>query len=395
MILADVTVPEGALYGVETVRCLQNLTCSPFKLASCPELIESLSYVKKAAARANVACGVIDEPVADAICRACDEVIAHQYDAQFPVDMLHGGGSIAFNQNMNEVLSTVASRLGRIPVEAKKHVNASQSTADSCSTAFRLALLTASAKLDRALIECVATLKIKSDYYDSVDTVARTCLQDAMVVSVSSYFSGWRAALDRRRQRIEQAADQLRQVNLGGTVIGDGAGAQPAYRQNIMSILSEVTARNLTLRENLFDAAQNSDDICELSAALNQLVEFLVKMCSDLRLLSSGPRFGFSEICLPAVQNGSSFFSNKNNPVVPETILQACFHVMGNHRAAQAAVEHAELSLNVFESGAFFHVLQSINILGAAMVLFNEKCLREMSVNETRCAEMVTQFNQQ
>lgn len=395
MILKDVTVPDGALYGVETVRCLQNLTCSPFKMASCPELIEALACVKKAAARANFSCGVIDAPSADAIDLACDDVIAHRYDEQFPVDMLHGGGSIAFNQNMNEVLATVSSRLGGISVEAKKHVNASQSTADSCSTAFRLALLTAAAKLDLALSECVSTLKSKCDAYDAVVTVARTCLQDAMIVSVASYFSGWQSALERRRKRVAQAADQLHNVNLGGTVIGDGAGARPEYRTKVVSMLSEVTGRKLTLRENLFDAAQNSDDIGELSAALSQLVEFLVKMCSDLRLLSSGPRFGFSEISLPAVQNGSSFFSNKNNPVVPETLLQACFHVMGNHRAAQAAVEHAELSLNVFESGAFFHVLQSLKILEAAMVLFNDKCLRELSVNETRCAEMVTQFNRQ
>ena len=392
MKLADVTVPEGALYGVETVRCLQNLTCSPFKMSSCPELIESLALVKKAAARANLVSGVIEARVCDLIGAACDEVVSHRHDEQFPVDMLHGGGSIAFNQNMNEVLASVASRLGNASIDAKKQVNASQSTADSCSTAFRLALLGASEKLNRAIVECLEILEQKDRQYQTVQTVARTCLQDAMVVSISSYFSGWRGALERRRERLEAAAEQLHRVNLGGTVIGDGAGADPVYRLHVVPILSELSGRELLLRECLFDAAQNCDDINELSSALSQLAEFLVKMCCDLRLLSSGPNFGFAELQLPAVQNGSSFFVNKSNPVVPETLLQACFHVLGNHRSAQAAIEHCELHLNVFESGVFFHVLQSLNILCAAITLFNNKCLRELTVNEPRCTDMVDQF---
>ena len=396
---APVEVPDGALYGAETVRCLQNLSCSPFKMSACPELIEGLAAVKKAAALANRAAGVIDDSICQRICAACDQVIGHRHDREFPVDMLHGGGSIAFNQNMNEVLASLASAgedsdVAVCVLDAKVHVNASQSTADSCATAFRLAILIAAADLQAALSAVIDCLESKSTHYALQLTVARTCLQDAMPVPIASMFTAWSAGLQRRKERLSETVGRLKRVNLGGTVIGSGQGAPLAYREQVVQFLALVTGKPFVLRDNLYDAAQNADDLGEVSSALCQLAEMLIKVCADLRLLSSGPQFGFSELKLPAVQNGSSFFANKNNPVVPETVLQACFHVLGNHRAGQAALEHAELNLNVFESGLFFHTIQSISILRSALVLLNDRCLRDLTVNEQLCADMVKRHAQ-
>lgn len=375
------------LYGRQTELSIENLSCSPYKLSHHPELVQALALVKKAAALANERAGVISEELCQRISAVCDQIINGEYDAQFQVDMLHGGGSIAFNQNINEVIGSLA---GAHP---KEHVNASQSTADSCSTAFRIALLIKSDSLVATLKSIERTLHEKTDTYTNTITIARTCLQDAMPVSISSMFAGWSEALKRRRKRLEQALNQLRQVNLGGTVIGNGAGAPETYRAAVIACLNQVCCSKLSVtltpRANLYDAAQNCDDIAEVSSALSQLAEVAIKVCSDLRLLSSGPQFGFGEIAIPAVQEGSSFFSNKNNPVVPETTLQACFHVLGNARAVQAVVEHGELNLNVFESGAFFHTVNSIVVLQSALELLLKKCLQDMIVREEKCAEMI------
>ncbi len=391
---AAVSIPKGALYGAQTVRCLQNLSCSSYKLSSYPLLIKALARVKKAAALANEQAGVIQMVVCQSICAACDEVIELKHCHQFPVDMLHGGGSIAFNQNMNEVLASLATLNSGTTIDRidpKIHVNASQSTADSCSTAFRLALLEASEQLIAVLHGINGVLAQKSEQYAATVTVARTCLQDAMPVQISSMFSGWSSVLHRREHRLVAALNGLHRINLGGTVIGSGQGASASYRGKVVSVLNQLSGREFSLREDLYDAAQNCDDIGEVSSALCQLAEVLIKICSDLRLLSSGPNFGFGEIALPAVQEGSSFFSNKNNPVVPETVLQACFHVLGNHRAVQATLEHAELNLNVFESGAFFHTLESLLIMQSALDLLLDKCLRNITVNQAKCAEMLRQ----
>lgn len=385
---------ESVLYGQQTERCLENLSCSSFKFSHYPQLIRALALVKKAAALANQAACVLDEQTCSRICIACDEILEHRHDLQFPVDMLHGGGSIAFNQNMNEVVATIASRAqfgDAMVIDAKKHVNASQSTADSCSTAFRLALLDAAGPLVEVLESICELLLSKENENAQTITVARTCLQDAMTVSISSAFAGWRCAVARRSQRIKCNLEQLHSVNIGGTVIGSGEGAPEEYRRCVLPILAQLSNLSLNHRDNLYDAAQNCDDIAELSSSLSLLAEVLIKVCSDLRLLSSGPRFGFGELSLPAVQDGSSFFLNKNNPVVPETVLQACFHVLGNHRSVTAALEHAELNLNIFESGAFFHTLDSIIVLHSSLRLLLKKCLQDIIVNTEKCAAMVQQ----
>lgn len=395
----QLNLEDDVLYGAQTARTLANMTCSRFKMSDFPVFITALARVKEAAALANHKAGVLSKPCADAITAACKEIIEGKHHEQFPVDMLHGGGSIGFNQNMNEVLATLASRIasaeqtdksGTAPVlSAKNDINAGQSTADACATAFRLALLDELERLQTELAACSDLLLQLAADTKELTTVARTCLQDALPVQISSYFSAWAAPLRRTISRLQENAADLSALNLGGTVIGNGAGADPVYRQHVIPFLSEICGKDFRLKENLYDAAQNIDELISLSANLEILAITLLKISQDLRLLSSGPNCGFGELKLPAVQEGSSFFQAKNNPVLPETMMQASFHVIGNHRAASAAYEHAELNLNVFESGAFFHILGSIELLSQTIRLFRENCLAGLSVNKERLRQLL------
>lgn len=411
----ELKIADNLFYGVQTARTLENMSFSRFKMSEYPSFIKALALVKEAAACANYASGNLEESTCSAIKYACSEIKSGRHNSQFPVDMLHGGGSIGFNQNMNEVIATLAAQylkeqvqtkrstespseqvelLPKETVDAKAHVNLSQSTADACSTAFRLCLAAEISPLLSALEEILAGLAHLEKEFGELETVARTCLQDAMPVKFAGLFSGWYGGLERSRLRIIEQQKSLSAVNLGGTVIGSGEGASPAYRNLIVPALSKLLGRELSLKVNLYDAAQNIDEITALSGALELLAQILIKICQDLRLLSSGPQNGFAELILPALQDGSSFFSEKNNPVVPETVMQACFHVLGNHRAAMAALEHAELNLNIFESGAFFHTLDSLEILSAAISLLRSKAILSLKVNTKRCSEMLEKHKQ-
>ena len=181
----------------------------------------------------------------------------------------------------------------------------------------------------------------------------------------------------------------LRKVNLGGTVIGDGSGASAAYRRTVLAHLNTIAKQKLMLRENLFDAAQNIDDLASVAAQLGLLAEVLIKVAQDLRLLSSGPEGGFGEIALPAVQEGSSFYPGKINPVIPETLLQCCFQVLGCERVARLALERGELNLNVFEGAAAINVIDAMEMLARALATFTQSCLAGIVANEERCRESI------
>lgn len=388
----ELTIPEGALFGIQTARAVSNLSFSSKKLSEYDALVRNLALVKKAAARVNRITGQIDDKLASAIEAACEEIIDGKHNDQFPVDMLHGGGGIAFNMNANEVIANLANlRVANsppgtyAPIDPKEHVNASQSTADVCHTAFRLAIHDRFQPLNNNLLVLAGQLEDSSSRFAGITTLARTCLQDAMPVAIGELFGGYAELIGRRGKEAERAVEQLNSINLGGTVIGTGDGAAPAYREKIVEALAELAGRKLRHRTNLFDAAQNSDDLACVSSQVEHLAQALIKITKDLRLLSSGPEAGFGELILPRVQEGSSFFHKKNNPVIPETVLSCCFQVIGLNRAAQAAVENAELYLNVFEGVAVTNILDSIAMLTAAINLLSERCLDGLEVDRERC----------
>ncbi|MCP1122612.1 lyase family protein [Bacillus sp. 3103sda1] len=389
-----ITIPQSALFGIQTVRTVQNLSFSGQPLKNYPEYIVALAMVKKAAALANLEANVFDDSIGNAILNACGQLIQGNYQDQFIVDILHGGGGIGTNMNVNEVLANLANQtlggsLGTyMPVHPIDHVNASQSTSDVCHTAIRLAIVRCFDQLDQELLKMADTLEKKSQEFMGITTISRTCLQDAMRVQLGEVFSGYAALLKRRHRSLKEAVLSLLTVNLGGTVIGSGVGAPEKYRAVIMEKLREVSQMNVTLRDNLFDAAQNIDDLAHVSKELSLLATSLIKVAKDLRLLSSGPEAGFSEITLPSVQSGSSFFPGKVNPVIPETMMQSCFQVLGCDRAVQAALEHGELDLNVFEGLAGANILNGLHMLANSAHSFTERCLKDIAPNEERCESL-------
>ncbi len=395
-LLGERAVPADALYGIHTVRAAENLGFSGRILANYPDYIRALATVKKAAARANRDAHVIDARRAGAIERACDELMRGEHLEQFPVDMLAGGGSIAVNMNVNEVIANLASesldgaRGSYQPVHPKLHVNASQSTADVCHTAVRMTVLGRWRGLERALSQCVVTFRAKAAELRPVVTISRTCLQDASPVSLGELFGGHAAAIARRMDELAQSLGALTRINLGGTVIGSGSGATASYRRTIVKRLNEIAGHKFTLRPNLYDAAQNIDDLAAVSAQLALIAEVLIKVAQDLRLLSSGPEGGFGDIILPAVQEGSSIFPGKINPAIPETMLQCCFQVLGCERATRLALERGELNLNVFEGAAAVNIFDAIEMMERSVGLFAERCVRGIVANEKRCRELAS-----
>jgi aspartate ammonia-lyase len=392
--LGELEVPARKLYGIRTVRSIRNLSFSGRLLGSYPLYVRALARVKKSAARANHDARVIDQRIANAIETACDALIAGQHLDQFPVDVLGGGGGIAVNMNVNEVVANLANEIlggahgSYDPIDPKRHVNASQSTADVCHTASHIAILEAWMALRRVLGEFVMAAQAKALQFHKIQTLARTCLQDASAVSLGTIFGAYGDAIARRRDELDRAVARLKQVNLGGTVIGDGAGAPASYRHAVLAHLNKIAKHKFVLRENLFDAAQNIDDIAAVASQLGLLAEVLIKVAQDLRLLSSGPEGGFGEITLPVVQEGSSFFPGKINPVIPETMLQCCFQVLGCERAARLALERGELNLNVFEGAAAMSVMDAMAMLTRAVATFTELCVSGIVANKARCREL-------
>lgn len=392
--LGKLAVPNHALYGIRTARAVANLSFSGRLLANYPAYLRALAMVKKAAARANRDAHVIDARLLGAIEHACDALIQGEHLDQFPVDVLGGGGSIAVNMNINEVIANLANEfLGGTrgtyqPIDPKLQVNASQSTADVCHTAVRIAILETWTHLRGVLESCIDGCREKAQQFRALPTMARTCLQDAMEVSLGEFFGAYRVGLERRTRELARSIEALARVNLGATVIGSGDGASPAYRRAVLTHLNRMAGHKLALRDNLYDAAQNIDDVAAVAANLGLLAEVLVKIAQDLRLLSSGPAGGFGELMLPAVQEGSSFFPGKINPVIAETLLQCCFQVLGCERAARVALERGELNLNVFEGAAAVNVLDAMRMLERSLALFDELCLRRITANEARCREL-------
>lgn len=392
--LGEVELPAGVLFGVHTWRAVRHLSFSGRPLGSCPPLLRALAQVKCATARANARTGLLEPHLAAAIDTAAQAVIDGQWPEQFPADLLGGGGAIGLHMNVNEVLANLANESlgGRrglyAPVQPKQHVGMSQSTADVCHTAARLAILASSAAVHVSLRRSVATLHAKAQAFATLPTRARTCLQDAMPTPLGTLFGGYVAQLRRRDSELQASLQRLHAVSLGGTVIGTGDGAPPAYRAIVVGELAAVTGLPLVGRDELPDAMQSCDDLRSVSAQLAQLAEACIKICLDLRLLGSGPKAGFGEILLPHVLEGSSFFGNKRNPVVPETMLQCCFQVLGCDRSVQAASAHGELYLNVFDTLAAVNVLDALHMMAAALTGFEADALRGLQADEARCRDL-------
>ena len=390
--LGAVQVPREALYGAQTQRALDNFPLSGERsIGDYPALVEALLRIKWAAAEANGAAGFLDGEVAAAIVRAARELIDEGACRHFPIHRLHGGGGTSAHMNANEVLANRAEELlgGRRGQYRRVHpndqVNLHQSTNDVYPTACRMAVIASWPSLAEAMEGLGQVLQSQASRFGDEPRVARTCLQDAVAVTFGDLFGGYEAALTRSADRVARQVDELHAVNLGGAIVGRPQDAPEAYREWILPSLREVSGDPAYRQApDLFDAAQNPDDMVAVSSGLELLARTLIKIAKDLRLLGSGPEAGLGEIRLPAVQPGSSIMPGKVNPVIPEFVIQCCFQVIGNQAACAGALDHGELDLNIWESVLLFSVLDSMRLLANAARTLAERCLEELTVAPDR-----------
>src|ERR1044071_1547503 len=354
-LLGDRAVPAAAYYGVHTLRALENFAISGTPISIYPDLVVALACVKQAAAIANAELGLLDEERSTAIRLACEAVREGHLHGEFVVDVLQGGAGTSTNMNANEVICNRAlEELGRgkgdyVRLHPLDHVNMSQSTNDVYPTAVKLALQLGIRRLledMRFLREC---FEKKAAEFGDVLKVGRTQLQDAVPMTLGQEFSTYAVMLSEDESRLAEAAQLIREINLGATAIGTGIHAHPDYAPLVTKRLSEVSGITLVSAPNLIEATQDAGSFVQLSGVLKRIAVKLSKTCNDLRLLSSGPRAGIGAINLPAVQAGSSIMPGKVNPVIPEVVNQIAFEVIGNDMAVSFAAEAGQLQLNAFE----------------------------------------------
>lgn len=332
--IGSLAVPAEAYYGVQAERASQNFKITGLKMS--PEFLSNLALIKKAAAMINHEIGLIDSDQARAIEQACDEVIDGKFSEDFIVDPVQGGAGTSANMNMNEVIANRANEIlggekGKYDlVHPNDNVNMAQSTNDTIPTAGKMTTIVLAEKLDAELTRLEYALKEKAADFKDIIKMGRTQLQDAVPMTLGDSFHGYASMVVRCKKRLAKAVAEMHVINLGGTAIGTGINASQFYEDHIADQLSELFGRKMVQADDLFDATENLDSFVEVSGALRALAISLSKMSNDLRLLSSGPRCGLSEINLPAKQNGSSIMPGKINPVIPEVVSQAAFLVCGH-----------------------------------------------------------------
>src|SRR4051812_14970251 len=394
-LLGDRSVPADAYYGVHTLRALENFPITGTPISIYPALVEALACVKQAAAIANSELGLIDERRAHAIRLACEEVREGKLFDEFVVDVIQGGAGTSSNMNANEVICNRALELlGQKKGEYQHlhpldHVNLSQSTNDVYPTAIKLALHFG---INRLLVD-MATLRkafdAKAKEFSEVLKVGRTQLQDAVPMTLGQEFSTYAVMLGEDEQRLAEAADLIREINLGATAIGTGINAHPDYAALVTIRLSEVSGVTFMSSPNLIEATQDAGSFVQLSGVLKRVAVKLSKTCNDLRLLSSGPRAGIGEIALPAVQAGSSIMPGKVNPVIPEVVNQVAFEVIGNDMTVTMAAEGGQLQLNAFEPIIAHSLFKSLYHLAAGCRTLTDRCVKGIVANRERARRFV------
>ncbi len=391
--IGEYPVPATAYYGSQTARSVKNFSIT--KQTTHPVMIHSLGMIKKACAIANNRLHHLDDERFKYIKAACDEVIAGKFDNQFVTDLIQGGAGTSVNMNANEVIANRANQLAGYPmgeyeyIHPNDHINYSQSTNDVFPTAGKL---TAIYLIDDLLAEIKllrTSLDRKAIEFDNVVKLGRTHLQDAVPIRLSQEFSAYSSAFSRDFVRINDSFQALRSINIGATAVGTGLNADEDYRHLAVSTLSDISGIDVISSADLVDGTRNVDPFVWAHSALNTFATSLSKMCSDFRLMASGPKAGFGEIRLPEMQPGSSIMPGKVNPVILEVTNQVCFQVFGNQVTITKAAEAGQLELNVFEPVLFYNLLQSIEILTNVCETLRVNCIDGIEANRERCEELV------
>lgn len=389
--MGEVRVPEGALYGAQTQRALENFGISG--LAFPRRFIQALGLVKEAAALTNEELGALDPGVARAIAEAAREVARGDWDDQFPLDVYQTGSGTSTNMNANEVIAHRARELlgeGGGGVHPNDHVNYGQSSNDVFPTALHVAARMA---MEEALIPALTglldALRGKAREFDGIVKSGRTHLMDATPVRLGQEFGGYARQVELGIQRVKVASEELAELALGGTATGTGINTKPGFARSAIARVSTATGLPFREAEDHFEAQGARDGVVSASGALNTVATSLLKIADDLRWLASGPTSGIHEITLPAVQPGSSIMPGKVNPVLAEALMMVAVRVMGNHTTITMGGSRGNFELNVMMPVIAHSFLESISLLSRGVVAFTERCVTGIAANPDRCRELL------
>ncbi|HAZ47733.1 MAG TPA: aspartate ammonia-lyase [Cyanobacteria bacterium UBA11371] len=382
-------IPASAYYGIQTLRAMENFPISGIK--PLPTYIDACVLIKKATAIANGELGCIDQEISQAIVRAADEVLAGMFRDQFVVDIYQAGAGTSHHMNVNEVLANRALEIlgdekGNYKrISPNDDVNYGQSTNDVIPTAIRIgALLALEHTLYPALEAAIEAVENKAVEFKDIVKSGRTHMQDAVPVRLGESFRAWGRILSDHMTRIETASLDLTVLGLGGSAAGTGLNTHPQYASRVAKILSELMNQTLQPAPHMMAAMQSMAPFVNVSGALRNLAQDLIKISHDLRLMDSGPKTGLKEIQLPPVQPGSSIMPGKYNPVMAEMTSMVCFQVMGYDAAIAMAASAGQLELNVMMPLIAYDLIHSIEILGNTINVLASRCLEGIVANSDR-----------
>ncbi|BAY45313.1 fumarate lyase [Scytonema sp. HK-05] len=388
--MGDRQLPSTAYYGIQTLRATENFPISRIK--PLPTYVDAGIIIKKATAIVNGELGCIPQDISQAIVQAADEVLAGKFRDQFVVDVYQAGAGTSHHMNVNEVLANRALEiLGEEKGNYKRvspndHVNYGQSTNDVIPTAIRIGgLLALSRTLHPALEKAIAALEEKAEEFKDIVRSGRTHMQDAVPVRLGENFRAWAYILTEHQNRIYTASSDLMVLGLGGSAAGTGLNTHPQYRVRVVKTISDLINFPLEPAPHLMAAMQSMAPFVNVSGALRNLAQDLVKISHDLRLMDSGPKTGLKEIQLPPVQPGSSIMPGKYNPVMAEMTSMVCFQVMGYDSAIALAAQAGQLELNVMMPLIAYNLIHSIEILGNTIAALTERCIKGITANQERC----------
>ena len=382
--MGEVRVPANRCWGAQTQRSHENFPIGTEKIPQ--EIIHAFAVLKKAAALANCKLGNLDARRANAIAAACDEILAGKLDDEFPLVVWQTGSGTQSNMNVNEVVAARANALlGEKLVHPNDHVNKSQSSNDTFPTAMHIAALTAAEDhVLPALDGLAATFERLSAEYADVIKVGRTHLQDATPLTLGQEISGWSSSLRRDERMICGAMEGVRELALGGTAVGTGLNALPAFGETVAQEISALTGKRFVTAPNKFHALTSKDELVYLHGAFKALAADLMKIANDVRLLASGPRCGIGELLIPENEPGSSIMPGKVNPTQCEAMTMVAVQVMANDVAVGMAASQGNFELNVFMPVCIYNFLQSARLLGDVMRSFELRCARGIKPNREK-----------
>ncbi|NNU85301.1 class II fumarate hydratase [Geobacillus sp. BMUD] len=389
--LGEVRVPADKYWGAQTERSRQNFRIGKETMPL--ELIYAYAELKKAAAIVNEQAGKLSEAKRQAIVTACDEILAGRWDAHFPLVVWQTGSGTQTNMNVNEVVARRANELlrdGEGRIHPNDDVNMSQSSNDTFPTVMHMAVYVKIHKhLLPALDGLIGTFAAKERQYAKTIKIGRTHLQDATPLTFGQEISGWRTMLEKSKMMISEAADKLLDLAIGGTAVGTGINAPPAFGEQVAKQLHAQTGYPFRSAANKFHALTSHDEIVYVHGALKALAADLMKIANDIRWLASGPRSGLGEITIPANEPGSSIMPGKVNPTQSEAMTMVAVQVFGNDAAIGFAASQGNFQLNVFKPVIAYNAIQSVQLLGDAIRSFDERCAQGLEANETKMKEYV------